>query len=158
MNRNVRKREMKLYTSISSDEWNPSFLKRGIKAGEISGTSDGKPAILCQSKPFPLDGFSMIVEFEKSLDQIYIDYDDDVDAPLQISDEQWKKLREGCPLSELGVPLTYGQAGVTEKELKPYTMYGSYVVEIRPEEIRDVCPAYFDSEISGVFLVGSEKR
>jgi len=149
---------MKLYTSISSDEWDPSFIKKGVKAGQVSGTSDGKPAILCQRTPFPLDGFFMIIEFEKELDQVFIDYDDWTDAPLQISKEQWEKLIKDEPLSEIGVPLTYGEAGLSERDLEGYTMYGTYVLEIKPGEIRNVYPSYFDSEVSGVFLVGSERR
>ena len=153
---------MRMFATVAWEQWLEKYRFEGRKAGDIEGVASGYdprifegtmkpedikdfPAILVQHIPFPM-GSSMedgseprfiIVEFNKPLNEIYVDYDDDVEA---ISEGVLEEGEE-----------TYGS--LQEAQLSDFAMYGAYVKEIRPSEIlavhiavwRDEC-YYMDGE------------
>ena len=134
---------MRLYHSMEKEEYERlNVAERGLYAKDKNEYSGENKAILVQHTPFPLgtegEGEFIIIEFEKPTKEIYIDYDDDIEALCLI--EKYSKERR---------PLTYKD--VPEKELDKYSLYGSYVLEIRPEEIVAIHTAEFKED--GRFLV-----
>jgi len=136
-----RHAQMSLFTYIFANEWNNAFIAQGIQAGQITGTSEaspleGKNAILTIDNPNEA-GFASpevnfpfyIVKFTKQLTDAYVDYDDDTPA-LEELVEGWTNL----PEEEL--PKTYEQ--FAPEQLQELGMYGSFVLNIAPEEIQEV--------------------
>ena len=118
---------MHMYLSMFQSQWSEAFRTNGIKAGDLAHhTSNGVPVLLCQSEPFPLgepgDGIIIIVSFNKSLSEIYVDHDDLNDAVEH----------------DLISPRAITYEGANEAELSKTCMYGSYVKEIKPDEITGV--------------------
>ena len=139
---------MRLYHSMEKEEYERlNVAERGLYAKDKNEYSGTERAILVQHTPFILgtegEGEFIIIEFEKSLDEVYIDYDDDIEA--------WDVVKK---YSKEERPLTYKD--VPEKELDKFSLYGSYVLEIKPEEIKAIHTAEFKED--GRFLVDEKPR
>ena len=130
-----------LHASVLESEWRDKFLANGIKAGDIEGEANNQPAILVQSREFPLDSWDRIthmrvVTFEKDLGEVFVDWDDDVEA--------WDVIEKaGHKYGEKG--LTYGDVVKDASELDDYLLYGAFVKEIKPDEIKNIRKARFSS-------------
>ena len=134
---------MRLYHSLSKAEfYRLNVINKGLFAKDKNEYSGTERVILVQHMPFVWgtegEGEFIIIEFEKKLNEVYIDYDDDIEA--------WDVIKK---YSKEERPLTY--EGIPEKELDKYSLYGSYVLEIRPEEIIAIHTAEFKED--GRFLV-----
>jgi len=125
---------MKMYTTLDAEDYREDMLTAGIKPQDVSGMSNGERVILCQCTPFALDTSGeidmIVVEFEKKLNEIYVDWDDDCESCGR------GFIKDGA--------VTY--EGADEEKLKTTCMYGSYVKEIRPEEIIRVWKAKWTDE------------
>lgn len=130
------------------EEWKTRFYTDGIKAGEIDGQSDEKPVILVQCKPFPMGNYEfkpithmIVVEFLKDADKAYLDLDEGNELVEEgIISEDAKDYRE---LAD-------------DFDTEHYTMYGSYVEEILPEEIVAIHYAISD-ERKATFIMDGKK-
>jgi len=134
---------MKLYHSLSKEEfYRLDVINKGLFAKDKNEYSGENKAILVQHTPFVWgtegEGEFIIIEFEKKLNEVYIDYDDDIEA--------WDVIKK---YSKEERPLTY--EGIPESELDKFSLYGSYVKEIKPEEIKEIHTAEFRTD--GRFLV-----
>lgn len=133
--------KIKLYASVDLREWKPSFFFKGIRAGEIDGEANGEPAILVQSDYFPLgvNIQEIIVEFMKETKEILVDHDDDVEL-----------VGEGLIAEDA---TDYG--GLKEGfDSTKYTMYGSYVKEIRADEIVGLHYGFFSDDETKFYVDG----
>jgi len=134
-----------LYASIQWNHWKERMRFEGVKAGEVEGwTEDGKvTAILVQHTPFPLGSLEdwkqyVIVEFVKELSEIFVDYDDDVEA---ISSGA---LEEGA--------ITYENF---KGDIDEYCLFGAYVKEIRANEIVTI---HIGAEKDGKYYVDGKEE
>ena len=133
------KEEISLCVSIWKKEWRERFLTEGIKAGEIEGIADiieeGKmktiPGILCQTEVYMSgvppeeweDGEDLdfvVLGFCKKLNEVKIDWGDGNEAEENGLINKDAKTYEGCNIEEL---------------MELGCLFGSYVDEIKPEEI-----------------------
>lgn len=140
---------MRWFASFYQGEFKERFRVEGVKAGETEGMSGGKPVILVQGLPFPpgspidmgpLRGF--IIEFWKDQEESFVDDDDGVEA----SEQKWIGW-EDMDYSKLNKK---GERAAARGEC----FYGSYVKEIRPEEIIAVHTyLYWEDEKSNGFDV-----
>jgi len=138
---------VKLYHSLSKEEYERLNVRtEGLHAEDTNEYSGEDKAILVQHTPFVLgtegEGEFIIIEFEKKLNEVYIDYDDDIDA--------WETIKK---YKKEESPKTY--EGIPESELDKYSLYGSYVKEIKPEEIIAIHTAEFRED--GKFLVDGKQ-
>jgi len=137
-----------LYASILPSAWKKEYRTQGIKRVENvsdlyaqqrdgkGGYIDIKDAILTQATPFwilfpnPPDWSNeVVIQFSKELKDIYVDFGDE---PSAYADQLMPECLEGEE------ELTYEKLDV-EKFLKQSApLYGSWVKEIRPEEIMGV--------------------
>jgi hypothetical protein len=139
------KMQITLYASIAWEEWKERMRFEGVIAGEVGGyTKDGgMVAILVQHTPFPLGSLEdwkqyVIVEFLKELSEIYVDYDDDVEA-----------ISEGA--LEDGSTTYEGFKGCIDD----YCLFGAYVQEIRSEEIVAI---HIGAEHNGKYYVDGKEE
>jgi hypothetical protein len=122
--------------------WKPEF-KNGLvaKIGKGStGTTEGKPAILCSKVPFFLpdeegDDIPQIdVQFQKPLNQVYIDDEYDLDE-FGIEDyegaEEWIDNHPKTTLADL---VQFGLDANNED----LSFYGCYVDDIKSNEIINI--------------------
>ena len=135
---------MRMFASISINEWKDKYLTEGIKAGDVDGvTGDNIPVILVQSRPFPLGTKGdkcKIVVFDKLLSEIYVDWDDDVEAFELLPDGEKSATYEG----------------IDEGLLKGMCMYGSYVKEIKSKEITSIHNAEWTTEDDWIIISNME--
>lgn len=117
-----------LFASIRKDEWKESFLQSGVIAGQIEGEAGDaeevvEPAILVQMNlPFHLiTGEFVVVEFRKSLDEVYVDWDYEPEAWVD-----YDAIPEGAK--------TYADLDLS-KMPSGTTLFGAYVKDIKPGEI-----------------------
>ena len=142
--------KIRLMLCVSINDWKEEY-RRGMKVGDIEGMKanhdrgrkkignievmveiGGEDALLCQMEPFVLynedeghDGEvleQMIVEFIKDKGEVYVDWDGDPDAGTLIED----KAR------------TYESLDMEKMKEKGCHLFGSFVKEIRKEEIVEV--------------------
>jgi hypothetical protein len=123
--------------------WKPEF-KNGITSQinkGATGTTEGKPAILCSKIPFFLpdeegDDIPQIdVQFQKPLNQVYIDMDDyDLDE-FGVEDydgaEEWISSNPKTSLADL---VQFG----LDADNEDLSFYGCYVDDIKSNEIIDI--------------------
>ena len=122
---------MRMCISILEESWKEEY-REGMKAGDLRMTASNyegeeREVLLCQHTWFPEGGGDegdkiekiKVVWFEKKLEDIHVDWDDDVEA------FEGDVLKEGANTYE----------GCNEEKLKEMCMYGSYVEEIRKEEM-----------------------
>ena len=115
---------------VSTEDSLSQIFKKGVEWNERTTHPDGSTTeiILCQSEPFFLsfDKQWFDVLFEKPLDKLYVDWgdyyiEDGTDLGGRIPEPKNKDV----PVSELDFD---------PKQL----IYGMYVFEVRPEEIRSI--------------------
>ena len=127
-----------MYTSYIKSDWKPEFKNGmiGKKGKGANGTSENKPVILCSKEPFMMvdnEGEEVPyinVEFEKNLNEIYIDKDDyDLDEFGIEAEEAWDFVKDNPKpslqdLTQFDLSLEDG-----------YSFYGCYVEDIKLNEI-----------------------
>ena len=106
-----------------------------------TGTTEGKPAILCSRSPFGMfdeDGEEVPyinVKFKKPLSEVYIDNDDfDIEEfgmEYGGAGEEWIDSHPKTTLQDL---ILFG-LDIKNKDLMSY---GCYVLDIKPNEILDI--------------------
>lgn len=118
---------MRMCISILEENWKEEY-REGMKVGDLRMTAsnyegEDREALLCQHTWFPEGGDKIekmkVIWFEKKLEDIHVDWDDDVEAFEE------DVLKEGADTYE----------GCDEEKLGKMCMYGSYVEEIRREEM-----------------------
>ena len=132
-------KRVKLYASIHHSEWKDVFLKEGIQAGDVEGVSGDKKVILVQHLPFAYGSWDgkdgclcKVVEFEAPLDEVFVDWDDfDMEDLPEFDGFVWDKVGETWDHWNLG-------------DLAGKTMYGAYVLAIKPEQIKAVYEGMWD--------------
>ncbi len=119
----------------------------GVTGGGSRGDVS-REVILCQSHPFPSgcgdedEAIPLkIVEFNKELKDIYIDYDDGNEVLEYAGQLEGVDKQPWFDLLPEGVE-TY--AGLKDEQLEGFSMYGSYVKEIKAHEIVAVHNISFD--------------
>ena len=137
---------MLMYATVYASEWQEAFRTHGIKAGEVEGCTGEPPrdVVWVQHRPFPGGSLlpvgepnrycpSKVVEIEVPLSDVFIDLDDfDLDVPLD-----WRyTLEELDKCRETGTDISWGR--YSEAELADAMLYGAYVKQIKPEQIKSV--------------------
>ena len=122
------KEKIRMCISILEENWKEEF-KEGMKVGDLRMVASNykgeeRDALLCQHTWFP-EGCGDEVEkmkviwFEKKLEDIHVDWDDEPEAYGEGVLKEGKDTYEECDA----------------EKLKEMCMYGSYVEEIRKEEM-----------------------
>jgi len=125
------------YQLGSNEKWESlKFIEEDIVAskGYFNGTTfihfvGETDVILCQCRIFPLGELYWTVKFDKPLEEIYIDSDDECEM-------------EDC-LPDIN-QMSY--AGCDEKALKKGCMYGSFVTDIKAHEIVEIYMTYWNCD------------
>lgn len=121
---------MRMSISIREEDWKEEF-KEGMKVGDLPMVAsnyegESSAALLCQHTWFPEGCGDEVIKmkviwFEKKIEDIHVDWDD----PPEAFEDYDGVLKEGANTYE----------DCDEEKLKEMCMYGSYVEEIKEEEM-----------------------
>ena len=136
--------KVRLKTSIIEYAWKEEF-KDGLKAGDLEGQTtydeEGRKDVLyCQKHVYSMSNVKMyVVEFEKNLDDVFIDWDE---TEVENDDEMYEKR-----------PKTYGGIEkINDEKIEDYGFFGSYVMEIKKKEIIRICEIRYDDGLNVVSI------
>ena len=130
------RKKIRLKVSIIEYVWKEEF-RDGLKAGDLEGQTtydeeEGrrKDVVYCQKNVYPMSDVKMyVVEFEKNADEVFIDWDETKAEDDDILYERRDKTYENADIK------------------KEYGFFGSYVMEVKKEEIVRICEISYDDEL-----------